>query len=472
MAARRLRETGRRAAGGCVLLLAAAGMAAAGRRIAIRAPEALLQSGEIDRIKGWAPSNGVALEVGADDAPTPSGAEVVRLALTPVSEVFARAASRFPVKLEPDGFEFDGRWYRGAQDAVALADPGKPQETLVVGNGRQALVRLAARRLFWRETPPPDYQVVSGALTKQGRFVGARAAFLAIDRASDRDDIGAREAFFKARGAVEKDGVRWLCRQEERAAADRWAAVLKRFPSRGRKAGSLSVGLFPDAATKAKYAGSSRPADLVEDGAGFRVDIDASAPGEPDLVSPVLAAAALAAQAPALARRPLLLLAAGARAAGRWWGRDVVSFGAFAKGADVEPTVADVVASAPDLSPVLAVGALAAWLEAGVRLDGEAAVIKILAGFEPELSAALERWRAIAVRQAVAPPPRRELPKGFLRGVSYAMTNSIDGGYASSRSRETLGKLAGLAVNSIAIMPFGFGGDPHAPEIRFIHREP
>ncbi len=61
--------------------------------------------------------------------------------------------------------------------------------------------------------------------------------------------------------------------------------ILKRWLGRGRKA-ALTVTLFPDAAAKAKCAGSSRPADLTQDGAAFQVDIDASAPGEPDLVLP------------------------------------------------------------------------------------------------------------------------------------------------------------------------------------------
>lgn len=425
--------------------------------------------GEFDRIKGWAQRNGVAVEIGPESAPVPAGAEVLRLGLVPVSEAVAKAASRFPVALREDGFEFDGRAYRAEDDAIALTDPARPLETLVVGNGRQGILRLAARRLFWRDEPLADYQAVSGGLTKEGRFT--KAAPLAIDRSSDKDGIAAREAFFASRKTEEHDGVRWLFREEERGAVDRWTPVLKRWLARHRKA-PLSVALFPEAAVKAKYAGSSRPADLVEEGAGFRVDLDVSAPAEPDLVSPVLASAALAAETPGLARRPLLLAAAGARAAGRWWGREVAGFAAFAKGADVEPPASGVLATAPELSPVLAIGAAAAWLEAGARLEGEAAVRKALAGPDPGLLASLERWRASAVRQAVSPPGRRELPKAFLRGVSYAMTNSIDGGYASNRSRETLAKLALLPANSVAIMPFAFSREPHSPELAFLHRDP
>ena len=454
------------------LAAAAAPAGAAPRRIAIRAPEAILAGGELDRMKSFVERGGASLDLGPEAAPVPPGAEVLRLGLTPVSEAFAKAVSRFPLRVEKDGFVFDGREYRAPDDAISLAEPGKTSEVFVVGNGPRAVARLAGRRLFLRDEAP-DYLAVSGGLTKEGRF--GKGAPLAIDRPTDRDGIAARETFLAGRKREEKSGATWIFRDEERPAVDHWASVLKSW-SRGGAAvahkAPLSVALFPDAATKAKYAGSSRPADLSEEGTGFRVDLDASAPSEPDLVSPVLAAASLAADLPALAKRPLLLAAAGARVCRRFWGRDVAGFAAFARGADVEPSPADVAAGSSGLSPVLAVGAAASWLEAGVRLDGEPAVKRALAGPEPALLSALERWRQAAGRQSVLPPPRRELPRGFLRGVSYAMTNSIDGGYASARSRETLGRLAALSVNAVSIMPFAFTPDANAPEISFVHRDP
>src|SRR5262249_1495336 len=66
----------------------------------------------------------------------------------------------------------------------------------------------------------------------------------------------------------------------------------------------------------------------------------------------------------------------------------------------------------------------------------------------------------------------RPLPAGFLRGVSYAMTNTVGGSYASPRSRETLASLAKLSVNSISVMPFSYSSDPRSPEIHFVHRHP
>jgi hypothetical protein len=52
------------------------------------------------------------------------------------------------------------------------------------------------------------------------------------------------------------------------------------------------------------------------------------------------------------------------------------------------------------------------------------------------------------------------------------MANSVEGSYASPRSLATLRRLAGMAVNSISIMPYGFSRRESSPEIGFVHRSP
>ena len=47
------------------------------------------------------------------------------------------------------------------------------------------------------------------------------------------------------------------------------------------------------------------------------------------------------------------------------------------------------------------------------------------------------------------------------------MSNSIDGGYVSARSRETLERLARLQANSVAVMPFAFQGAAGQPALCF-----
>ena len=439
------------------------------RRVAIRAPRDLLGP-EFERSAGWARRRGIEIEIGPENAPVPLGWESVRLTGIPLSPDFRRLLARFPIRVEENGFVFDGRAYRDPEDAILLADPSSPAETFVLGNSRQAILRILSRRFFWREGRISDYAVVSGELSKEGRFLRGQTP-LAVDRRSDQDQVTAREEFFGSLRTEERAGVRWRFREPERAGVSRWEPVLRRFWRNG-EAGVLSISFFPDPAVKGRYTGSSRPADLYRQGREVRVDIDVSAPKEPDLVSPVLAAAAFSAAQPRLLSRPMLLLAMGARAHGRWWGREVASFGSFVRQARVEPSIEEIVKSDEEVSPIFSIGAAASWLEAGARSEGESAVLRALAAEDSELLRALKRWAEIASRARVAAPPRRGLPAGFLRGLSYAMSNSIEGSYASPRSRETLERLSKMSVNSISVMPFAFSPDANRPALSFIHRRP
>ena len=139
----------------------------------------------------------------------------------------------------------------------------------------------------------------------------------------------------------------------------------------------------------------------------------------------------------------------------------------------MHPTVEEVLGpDRDDLSPICAVGAAASWLDAGYRAGGAAPLDRTFSAGDAELRGTLERWRRAALGVPASAPPRRPAPAGFLRGVSYAMTNSVEGSYASPRSLATLRRLAGMSVNSISVMPYGFSPRENAPEIEFVHRSP
>lgn len=440
-------------------------------RIAVRAPASLLAGESIRRFAGWAARQGLRFDPGPEDAPVAPGDRVVRIAISPAAPDFHRRIARFGVRPEPKGFTFDGRAYRGEDDAIRVRSPLVPNEELVLGNGPDAALRLAFRSLFRDRDEDPDYRVVSGELAKSGRFTEGSGR-LAIDRRSDRDEIAGREEFLRSLETTESDGVRWRVSPSGRSALAGYEAVLARFRRKGRSL-PIRVTVFPDAVTKARLTGSSRPADVEREGNTLDVDLDASAPRTPDLVTPILAAAAYGSEDPRLLAHPVLLLALGARSAGRWWGRDVATFAAFTERARVGITAAEALDAPENTSPVLAVGTAAAWLDAGLRSEGEPAVLRLLAGDRHPLMDALGRWSAAARRVRLpAPPGRRPLPPGFLRGVSYAMSNSVDAGYISPRSRETLGRLSRLGANAVSIMPFSFMPDAGAPELSFIHRRP
>jgi hypothetical protein len=447
-------------------LVAAAPKTPAPRRIAIRLCGGLAPSAA-ERLSASARRQGIEVEVASEGAPPPKGSEVAHVCALPAPEGTKALLARFPVSIQEGAFEFDGRAYTGKADAILLSDPGEPAETFTIGGSEEAAVELAARRLFRVEEQPGDYVVVSGELTKAGRF-RPQGSQLTIDRAADRDGIAAREEFFRALKKEKRGGVEWEVRDSEKTVVSRWEKTAASFA--GKR--PFLVRVFPDAGSKALYTGSSRPADLVTEEGAVRVDLDASAPDEPDQVSPVLACAGLAAAERARLSRPLLLAAAGARRFGRWWGRDVKTFAAFARAAGVEPSIEDVLKPPENLSPVLGVGTAASWLDAGARLDGETAVAKALVEPDGALAGKLARWREAAQRQTLRPPARRPLPAGFLRGVSYAMSNSIEGAYVAPRSLETLRALRDLSVNSISVMPYAFQRDPKSDRIGFVHTSP
>ncbi|HEX9287231.1 MAG TPA: hypothetical protein VF999_08200, partial [Thermoanaerobaculia bacterium] len=443
------------------------------RRVAIVLPEGWpIES--LQRWAGFARREGVEIRLAGEAEPLPPGWEVARFAAPPVPDAFRRRLARFPVRLESPGFLFDGRAYRDAGDAVVLSDPDRPLETLVLGNSREAAARTARWILWGGKRAPGEFRAVSGELSKEGRFRRARSGALEIDRGSERDRIADRERFFSALASERRGSVVWRFRESERRSFERWSPVLDRFLPADRSRPALTVFLYPDPAAKALYMGSSRPADVAWEGNRGRVDVDASAPPEPDLVSPVLAAAVIGGSEPALRARPTLLAAAGARAHGRWWGREVSPFASFLEHAGVAPSVTQVVAedAREDVSPICAAGAAASWLDAGFREGGDAALRRVFGADRSELTATLARWRRSALAQSVSAPRRRSLPAGFLRGVSYAMTNSVESSYASPRSLETLRRLSGMAVRSISIMPYGFSWKESAPDVEFVHRSP
>ncbi len=455
-------------AGAAVLSLAgAAPNSPAPRRIALRLSDGFETGQAVERFEALARARGIEVQTAGESTAAPAGWEVAHLSKLPPSQRLQPLLAPFPVTFESAAFVFDGRRYTARDEAIFLASPGNAGDVFVLGLSESAIVDLVARRLLDRPERPADFAVLSGELTKEGRFV-EKDGRLAVEPASGRDQIADRDAFFKGLRREKKGGLEWEYSASEAAAAARWEKAAARFS--GNK--PFSVRIFPDAVVKALYTGSSRPADLVVEGGKIRVEIDASAPAEPDLVSPVLASAAIGAANPALLERRTLLMAAGARRFGRWWGREVRGFAAFTRAAGVEPSIEEVLKSDPDVSPVLAIGAAAAWLDAGAHLESEAAVDKALGAAPAALVDTLSRWRAAAWRLGVQPPARRPLPDAFVKGIACVMTESIEGAYVSASSRATLERVKGLGANSVSIVPYGYAREAAGDRILFVHRSP
>ncbi len=442
------------------------------RRVAVLLPEGWAP-GELARWASFAKRQGIEIRIGAPPAAS-AGWEVVRLAAVPVADAFGQRLAAFGVTADRGGFSFDGRAYRGAADAILLSHPERPLETLVLGTSRESATRMLRRVFRGDGGAAGRFHALSGELSKEGRFRSGRGGALEIDRGSERDRIAGRETFFSRLATASRGTAVWRFPESERKSFTKWSPALDRFLAAAPRRAAVTVWIYPDPATKALYMGSSRPADLSWEGERARIDLDASAPAEPDLVSPVLAAAAAGGTSPGLRKRATLLLAEGARRHRRWWGRDVPIFASFLQGVGSHPTVAEVLGGddRDDASPIALVGAAAAWLDAGARKGGEASVRRVLGGPEGELASSLDAWRRAALERRDAPVRRRPLPAGFLRGVSYAMSNSIEGSYASPQSLETLRRLSRMSVSSVSVIPYAFSPTERTPEIGFVHRSP
>jgi hypothetical protein len=429
--------------------------------------DAFASGAALDRFTALARARGIEVQSASESTAVPEGWEAAHLSTLPPGQRLQPALARFPVTFETGAFAFDGKKYSGRDEAIFLASPGVSDDVYVLGLSESAVVELAVRRLLERTDLAADYAVRSGELTKQGKFV-EKDGRLAVDPASGRDQIAERDEYFRGLRREKRGGLEWEYPPAQAAAAARWEKAAARLA--GKK--PYTVRLFPNAVAKALYTGSSRPADLVVEGGKIRVEIDASAPAEPDLVSPVLAAAAIGATNPALLERRTLLLAAGVRRFGKWWGREVRGFAAFTHAAGVEPSIEEVLKSDPDVSPVLAIGAAAGWLDAGAHLESEAAVDKALAAAPAVLVDTLTRWRAAAWRQGVQPPVRRPWPEAFLSGIACVMTESIESAFVSPASRSTLERVKGLGANAVSIVSYGYAPEAAGDRILFVHRSP
>ncbi len=186
----------------------------------------------------------------------------------------------------------------------------------------------------------------------------------------------------------------------------------------------------------------------------------------------LLARSALPALPPGIADGAALWLAAGS-----WYGRPFEEWlGPLAR-AGAFPAAAELLAAdrPRDGSRLLATPVAAAWIE---RRPGKTLAEKLSGGL-PEPAALGSQLAALAGRAAGTTPKNAlALPVGglgpsrFLRGVSFAMLNSIDGGYHAPSVDREYARLSRLGADAVSLMPFAFERDPHAPGLAFLGDHP
>ncbi len=151
-----------------------------------------------------------------------------------------------------------------------------------------------------------------------------------------------------------------------------------------------------------------------------------------------------------------------------WYGRPAADWlPSFAR-AGAFPSAVELLAAERTTtgSPLLRTPVAAAWIarRAGATLAEKLA--RPLPG-SAALDADLAALAQVAEKTTRAKPPwvvpAAETAPAFRRGVSFAMLNSIDGGYHAPSVDREFDRLAGLGADAVALMPFAWQRDPQAP---------
>lgn len=184
--------------------------------------------------------------------------------------------------------------------------------------------------------------------------------------------------------------------------------------------------------------------------------------------------------------------------AGDWYGRPYREWLPWLAGAQVLPSGAELLAPATPLE-----GSTVLWTPVAAALidhqPGETLAAK-LAACRRLTPRDVDSWLAgLATRQAPAAvpaataasadpattttaarasggsaahgeAPRARLP--FLRGVSLAMENSLEGGYHAPALERQLDRLTTMGVDAVSLMPFAFEEGPSAPRLHMLSGSP
>ncbi|MGD2114166.1 MAG: hypothetical protein PVG07_03875, partial [Acidobacteriota bacterium] len=454
-------------------------------------------------------------------SPRPAGAPAdveIHVAPLPAPEAIRDLASGLPVELGGDRLRFDGTLYEERSIAGILRLPGDPSDGPVrwlVTGADPARVAEAANRLlarsvgvhFWGGDPgrDADYEIrQSRWLHRHGRW-RRQGDRWAIDRRAERDRIGERSRWLAELEPIEAGPVRLMAPLGGSGSAEgrgpgelarelgrSGAAMVRRLERTGSAVGGLPVTVVIERDFVAQARGTNDIGPAVPGGPA-----DLHVVHHPDdrwavhqaLAKVLLARAGLTGEGTDGEEPPpvwavegtagWLRSGSGSGPAAGWYGRPLGDWLPLLAAADALPTAEELLApertgddSAPLWTPVAT-----AVVD---RLPGETPAEKLAAFRRPAVERALAAVRADALGAsdgAAGGAPQTgsavlALPDGFLRGVSLAHPNSVDGGYHAPAIGDRLDELAALGADSVALMPFAYQPDPAAPGLRFLNGSP
>ncbi|HTG35449.1 MAG TPA: hypothetical protein VLB76_21210 [Thermoanaerobaculia bacterium] len=455
---------------------------------------------------------GLQVEVG----PEASGDAVVWVEALPVSPAVAGLVKGLPVGLGGDAIVLGGTRYLESGQALALRVPGAEKPTwIVAGRPGEGLTRMADEVLFrvasaitgqrrGRRGAPLEVDYLlreTPWMERSGHWARAADGGWTLDRAGERDDLAEWDRAFGGMATLGAEQVRLLvpAAEKERPELARLAIQLSlavgemapRVPV--ELSSPITVVVEPDYVTQGRHTG-----EIGEAVRGRRADLHlVYSPDDLPAYRHALAGVLLdrAGQAgklpPALARGAALWLSRD------WYGKPYSDWFPLLAAARALPDAAEILAreEPEDASPLLSAPAAAAVID---RLPGGTLTAKL--AHPPPAEKVAEILSSSSTRNggrsggglsgdrdlslAGAPPP--DLPlKGeektaaappargeFLKGISLAMLNSLEGGYQAPAVERQLDALARLGANAVSLMPFAFQPGSDRPELRFLNRGP
>jgi hypothetical protein len=430
---------------------------------------------------------GLQVEVG----PEASGDAVVWVEALPASPAVAGLVKGLPVGLGGDAIILGGTRYSEAGQALALRIPGVEKPTwIVTGRPGEGLTRMADEVLFrvasaitgqrrGRRGAPLDVDYLlreTPWMERSGRWARAADGGWTLDRAVERDDLAEWDRAFGGMAALAAKHVRLLvpAAEKERPELLRLAAQLDqavgemapRVPVELSAPGvsPITVVVEPDYVAQGRHTG-----EIGEAVRGRRADLHlVYSPDDLPAYRHALAGVLLdrAGQAgklpPALARGAALWLSRD------WYGKPYADWLPLLVAARALPDAAEILAreEPEDASPLLSAPAAAAVVD---RLPGSTLTAKL--AHPPAVEKVAEVLSSLRAGAGV-PPAALPAQGEFLKGISLAMLNSLEGGYQAPAVERQLDALAGLGANAVSLMPFAFQPGSDRPELRFLNRGP
>ena len=468
--------------------------------LAVHIPDSLASELRQGGFFRWAAPRltGLRIEVGSQA----SGDAEVWIDRLPASPSTTAQVRQLPIGIDGEAIVLGGTRYAEAGQALAVRLPDAERPAwIVVGHAERELIELADEVLFrvassltgerrHRRRAPLEVDYLlreTPWMERSGQWARTADGGYAIDPAAERDDLAEWDRSFTALAPIRRGQVTLLVAASERDRPELMRLAVELDGAVSEMAPRVPVALTspitivvePDYVAQGRHMG-----EIGEAVRGRRADLHLVFDSADLPAYRYALAGVLLARAGLTGKAPIALECGAALWLSRdWYGRPFTEWLPLLAAARILPEADEILAveEPSDTSIPLWTPAAAAVVE---RLPGRTLREKLTPVPTAEtVGQTLNSFRVGAggpgsagILPALLSTPRRagKMPAlpGFLKGVSLAMLNSLEGGYHAPSLGRQLDALAALGANAVSLMPFAFQPGPGRPELRFLNRGP